>query len=88
MRLIRIAAAKPLAGYKVELVLSTGEVIQRDIKHLLNGPVFDEIRTDERRFRELRAEGGTIVWPNGADLCPDVIIWGGPPPANACSSAA
>jgi hypothetical protein len=23
-------------------------------------------------FAKVRAEGGTVVWPNGADLCPDV----------------
>jgi hypothetical protein len=30
---------------------------------------------DERFFRQVRAdrELGTIVWPNGADVCPDVL---------------
>ena len=25
------------------------------------------------------------MWPNGADLCPDVVIRGGPPPEEADS---
>ncbi|MEO8099531.1 MAG: hypothetical protein ABI811_17670 [Acidobacteriota bacterium] len=40
---------------------------------------FDEIRNNDARFREMRVEGGTLVWPTGADLCPDVPIWGGRP---------
>jgi hypothetical protein len=31
----------------------------------------------------VRVEGGTVVRLNGADLCPDVLIWGGPPPEGA-----
>ena len=36
----------------------------------------------------LVVEDGTLVWPNGADLCPDVLIWDGLPPANSASDAA
>ena len=72
----------------MELQLTIGEVVQRDLEGLLKGPVFDLIRTDAEQFRQVRVEGGTLVWPNGADLCPDVVIWGGLPPANARSCAA
>jgi hypothetical protein len=36
----------------------------------------------------MRVEGGTLVWPAGADLCAGVLIWGGLPPADAASGAA
>ena len=88
MVLIRIAKAKPLGGFNVELTLTTGEVVRRDLQPFLNGPVFELIRNDEQQFRRLRAEGGTVVWPNGADLCPDVVIWDGLPPEGASSCAA
>jgi hypothetical protein len=88
MTLIRITEVKPLDGFNVELTLTTGDVIQRDLQPFLNGPIFDSIRNDEGQFRQVRAEDGTVVWPNGADLCPDVLIWGGLPPADASSSAA
>jgi hypothetical protein len=88
MRLVRISKATPLENYRVQLTLTDGRVIERDLRPMLLGPVFDEIRTDEARFREVRVEGGTLVWPDGADLCPDVLIWGGLPPADAASDAA
>jgi hypothetical protein len=88
MGLIRIVKAKPLDGFKAEFTLTTGEVVERDLKPFLNGPIFDRIRNDERQFRQLRVEDGTVVWPNGADLCPDLLIWGGLPPADASTSAA
>ena len=86
--LVRIAAVKLLEGCRVELQLTTGAVVQRDLEGLLKGPVFDRIRTDAEQFRQVRVEGGTLVWPSGADLCPDVVIWGGLPPADAGSCAA
>lgn len=88
MSLVRIVSVKALDGFRIEATLTTGEVIQREIRDYLNGPVFASIRSDERLFREVRAEGGALVWPSGADLCPDLVIWGGLPPANSTDAAA
>ncbi len=88
MKLVRIQKALLLANWRVQLTLTDGRVVERDLGPMLVGPVFDEIRNNEARFREVRVEGGTLVWPSGADLCPDVLIWGGLPPADAASDAA
>ena len=55
-------------------------IVERDVSRLLVGPVFEPIRKDMSVFAKVRVEGATVVWPNGADLCPDVLIWDGPPP--------
>ena len=49
-----------------------------DLDVYLNGPVFEPIRSDPELFRSVRVdeEAGTIVWPNGADLDPDVLYLG------------
>ena len=88
MRLVRIREATPLDNRRVRLTLTDGRMVERDLGPLLAGPVFAGIRNDEARFREMRVEGGTLVWPGSADLCPDVLIWGGLPPADAASDAA
>jgi hypothetical protein len=88
MRLVRIREAKPMDGHRVQLTLTDGRVIERDLGPMLEGAMFSEIRRDQARFRDMRVEGGTLVWPNGADLCPDVLIWGGLPPAETASDAA
>ena len=80
MALLRIREVKVLEGFKLRLTLSDGSVIERDVSRLLVGPVFEPIRKDPSVFAKVRVEGGTVVWPDGADLCPDVLIWGGPPP--------
>ena len=80
MALLRIREATPLEGFKLRLVLTDGSVIERDISRLLVGPIFESIRNDPTAFAKVHVEGGTVVWPNGADLCPDVLIWGGAPP--------
>jgi Protein of unknown function (DUF2442) len=80
MALLRIRSVKPLEGFKLRLTLTDDSVIQRDVSRLLIGPVFEPVRKDPAFFAKVRVEGGTVVWPNGADLCPDVLIWGGAPP--------
>lgn len=83
MTLVRIRAVEPLEGFRLRLHLTNDAVIERNIRPLMSGAIFEELLQDPQRFREVRAEGGTVVWSNGADLCPDVLIWGGPPPLPA-----
>jgi hypothetical protein len=88
MPLVRILNVKPIREFLVELTLTNGEIVQRDLGPHLKGPMFELIRSDEERFRAVRAEDGSLVWPGGIDLCPDVVIWGGMPPADATTCAA
>ena len=83
MGLLRITDAKPIGDHRLRLTLTDGSIIERDVSEFLVGPVFAEIRENPESFASARVENGTVVWPNGADLCPDVLIWNGPPPAAA-----
>jgi hypothetical protein len=87
MALIRIRDVKALEGFRLRLWLTDGSVVERDVSTLLTGPIFEPVRTDPACFRTVRVEGGTVVWPNGADLCPDVLIWGGAPPESTAEAA-
>src|SRR5437870_13191807 len=80
MAFVRIQDVVPLEGYRLRLTLTDGSVIERDISALLDGPVFEPIRSDPALLRAVRVDAGHVVWPNGADLCPDVSIWRGAPP--------
>ena len=77
MRLVRIRKAKPLDDCRVQLTLAGSRLVKRDLRPPLAGSIFAGIRNDEARFGEMRVEGGTLVWPAGAGLCPGVPIWGG-----------
>ena len=88
MNLLRIAEAKALSHRRVQLTLTNTQIVERDLSPLLQGPVFEAIRSDNALFQQLRVEAGTLVWPGGADLCPDVLIWGGLPPDHSADAAA
>ena len=74
-----VAAAIALAPYVVRVVFADGEIRDVDIEPILSGSVFEPLR-DVELFRRVAVDetGDTIVWPNGADLDPDVIYGSSP----------
>jgi hypothetical protein len=87
MALLRIQAVEPLDGRMVNLILTDGSIVERDLAPLLVGPVFHEIATSNDAFRQVVVRGGALAWPCGADLCPDMVIWGGLPPDEELSDS-
>lgn len=76
--MVRIRSVVPLEGYCVRLGFTDGTERTIDLAPFLRGPVFEPLREDPAVFRSVQVdpELGTIVWPNGADICPDVLYEG------------
>ncbi len=73
--MVFIRSVEPLEDFFVRLVFSTGEQKEVNLKPLLRGPIFEPLLRDPQLFRAVKVdeELGTIVWPNGADMDPDVL---------------
>ena len=76
-----VRSLRVLEGYNLELTFDDGTTRVVDIEPFLRGPVFEVIRNDPEYFRAVRIDHvlGTIAWPNGADICPDVLRHGRTP---------
>ena len=80
--MLEVIAVEPLEGRNVRITLSDRSVVERDLADLLHGPVFEPIAKDDAYFRRVEVEAGTIAWPNGADIAPETLIWGGEKPGD------
>jgi hypothetical protein len=72
-----VCSVEHLGGYQLRLTFADGRVGEIDLSSKLEGqvgPVFEPLR-DPEFFAQVQvdAELGTIVWPNGADLAPEVL---------------
>ena len=73
--MVRVTSVEVSEGFELLLGFTNGERKVIDVEWLLHGPIFDPIREDPEFFRTVRVdeECGTVVWPNGADIDPDVL---------------
>jgi hypothetical protein len=73
--LVRIKEVVPLEKFRVRLSFTDGSKRDVDLRPYLRGPIFDPLLSDPTLFRAVRVDPqlGTIVWPNGADIDPDVL---------------
>jgi hypothetical protein len=61
--------------YRLEVVYADALTVILDFANFLtehDGPVVEPLR-DVASFSAARLEGGVVTWPNGFDICPDVL---------------
>lgn len=73
--MIRISSVKPLAGFHLNIVFTDGTERDVDVERYLRGPIFEAVRQNRSMFEAVSVDPqlGTVVWPNGADIDPDVL---------------
>ena len=59
-------------SFRIRVEFNDGTRKTVDFRQWLEGPVFQPL-LDVEYFRQFRIEGGTVAWPNGADVAPETI---------------
>jgi len=73
--MLRVTGAEPLDGHRLRVAFNDGRVREVDCSFLLRGTLGEPLR-DPDYFRQVRVdeEARTVVWPNGLDPAPEVLL--------------
>lgn len=73
--MVRVKSVRPLEGFNLDVEFTDGTQRVVDVDRYLRGPVFEPIRRDRAMFEAVTVDDelGVVVWPNGADIDPDVL---------------
>lgn len=67
-----VISAEYRGGHRIRVTFSDGSEKTIDFRAWLRGPVFEPLK-DEAYFSRFFVEGGTVAWPNGADIAPETL---------------
>lgn len=68
----RVVQAEHRGGFRVHVVFNDGSENTIDFTDWLQGPIFEPLK-DVAFFTRFFIDGGTVVWPNGADIAPETL---------------
>lgn len=67
-----VVRAEYRGEFRIHLIFNDQSESTVDFEPWLDGPVFEPLKTVSY-FRRFFIEGGTVVWPNGADIAPETL---------------
>ena len=67
-----VTRAEYRGGYLIHLTFNDGTSAIVDFSQWLDGPVFEPLE-DTEYFQRFFLDGGTVSWPNGADIAPETL---------------
>lgn len=67
-----VVRAEYRGGYRIHVWFHDGREKTLDFSQWLHGPVFEPLK-DVAYFERFFVEGGTVGWPNGADIAPETL---------------
>lgn len=67
-----VVQAEYRGEFKIRLVFNDGVDAVVDFSDWLSGPVFEPVK-DRAYFARFFIDGGTVAWPNGADIAPETL---------------
>ena len=72
MFLPHVVRASHETAFRIRLTFNDGTEASVDFRPWLSGPVFEPLKHPEY-FRKFFIDGGTVAWPNGADVAPETL---------------
>jgi hypothetical protein len=67
-----VVQAEYRGDFRIHLRFSDGAAGTIDFSPWLQGPVFEPLK-DLKFFKRFFVDGGTVSWPNGADIAPETL---------------
>ena len=67
-----VTRAEYRGEYRIHVTFNDGVEGTIDFAPWLDGPVFQPLK-DHTYFQRFFLDGGTVTWPNGADVAPETL---------------